>query len=74
MPVPLIPLAAGALSKTFLNVACKSFQVEGLPAFLERLQSERGIITGEVTNGSRTGKRSKVLTCSSRQSQITCLS
>lgn len=44
-PLPAIPFAAGAISRAFLNYACSEVRVEGVPAFLERLRSDRGILT-----------------------------
>ncbi|KAM0755492.1 acyltransferase-domain-containing protein [Meredithblackwellia eburnea MCA 4105] len=43
--MPAIPFAAGAVSKAFLKLACAEVRVEGLPAFLERLRGERGVLT-----------------------------
>jgi monolysocardiolipin acyltransferase len=40
-----IPLAAGAVSKLFLKSACAEVRVEGLPAFLDRLRGDRGVLT-----------------------------
>ncbi|KAL8283585.1 hypothetical protein RQP46_005380 [Phenoliferia psychrophenolica] len=42
---PAIPFAAGAISKAFLRFACSEVRVEGLPAFLEHLRGERGLLT-----------------------------
>ncbi|BGP36514.1 Lyso-phosphatidylcholine acyltransferase [Rhodotorula kratochvilovae] len=40
-----VPFAVGAFSKLFLKAGCRSVRVEGLPAFLNRLQGERGVLT-----------------------------
>jgi hypothetical protein len=42
-----IPFIAGAVSKLFLQFGCSEVRVEGLPAFVERLQGERGVLTSE---------------------------
>lgn len=44
---PAIPFAAGAISRAFLRYACKEVRVEGLPAFLEHLRGDRGLLTSE---------------------------
>lgn len=51
--MPFIPLVAGALGKTFLNVACKDVRVDGLAAFLQHLNGDRGILTGEQCSWPR---------------------
>ncbi|GAA5918329.1 hypothetical protein JCM1841_002172 [Sporobolomyces salmonicolor] len=42
-----VPFAVGAFSKFFLKACCRDVRIDGLPAFLERLNSssERGILT-----------------------------
>jgi len=41
-----VPFAVGAFSKLFLKAGTRSVRVDGLPQFLERLQGERGVLTG----------------------------
>ncbi|GAA5969231.1 hypothetical protein JCM11641_007518 [Rhodosporidiobolus odoratus] len=40
-----VPLVVGGFSKLFLKAGTRSVRVEGLPAFLDALQSERGVLT-----------------------------
>ncbi|GAA5873216.1 hypothetical protein JCM3774_000085 [Rhodotorula dairenensis] len=40
-----VPLAVGAFSKLFLRYGCRNVRVEGLPAFLQHLESDRGVLT-----------------------------
>ncbi|GAA6031939.1 hypothetical protein JCM8097_003352 [Rhodosporidiobolus ruineniae] len=40
-----VPFAVGGFSKLFLKAGTRSVRVEGLPAFLEHLQSDRGVLT-----------------------------
>lgn len=46
--MPFIPFAAGLTAKLYLKYACSEVIVEGLPAFLEVLRGERGILTGQL--------------------------
>ncbi|SGY32052.1 BQ5605_C002g01312 [Microbotryum silenes-dioicae] len=41
----LIPTAAGAVSKVFLKQWCNEVRVTGLPTFLDKLNSDRGVLT-----------------------------
>ncbi|BGP12572.1 hypothetical protein JCM10213_004841 [Rhodosporidiobolus nylandii] len=40
-----VPLLVGGFSKCFLKAGTRSVRVDGLPAFLERLRGERGVLT-----------------------------
>lgn len=40
-----VPFAVGAFSKLFLRYGCRNVRVEGLPAFLQHLESDRGVLT-----------------------------
>ncbi|GAA5997395.1 lysophosphatidylcholine acyltransferase [Rhodotorula paludigena] len=40
-----VPFAVGAFSKLFLKAGCRNVRVDGLPAFLQRLKSDRGVLT-----------------------------
>lgn len=42
-----IPFLAGAVSKLFLQFGVSEVRVDGLPAFVERLKGDRGILTSE---------------------------
>ncbi|SCV68690.1 BQ2448_811 [Microbotryum intermedium] len=45
----LIPTAAGAASKIFLKQWCNEVRVAGLPAFLDKFNSDRGVLTARAT-------------------------
>ncbi|GAA5922283.1 lysophosphatidylcholine acyltransferase [Sporobolomyces koalae] len=40
-----IPLVVGGFSKAFLKAGCREVRVDGLPAFLDRLNKDRGVLT-----------------------------
>lgn len=65
-----VPFAVGAFSKLFLRYGCRDVRVEGLPTFLQALQSDRGVLTRESTcPGVQYSHSADLSECRSRKSR-----